>query len=207
MASPFPYSGLPEGARPVLRAVRKAAGISSFGRPYKPSPTQAEENWFFMARLTFANARKALWTALRVSTLYSPSSMDAKRTAFLGRVLQWGKANWEILSHTQMILGAPRKGEIYGYSHARRGATIVFLRNPGLESKEITLTCKDLACPPQPDGTKEPALAEAHEICPAFYQLDWEGTPAAPVKLRLLGSETKCIVLLSDRGLLERLKL
>ena len=55
--------------------------------------------------------------------LNSPSTMDDKRFAFLGKAIRWGKANWDILADTRMILGDPRKAEVYGYSHvgAERG--------------------------------------------------------------------------------------
>jgi len=138
--------------------------------------------------------------------LNSPNSMDDKRCAFLGRVLQWGKANWDILSNTQMILGDPRKGEVYGYSHIGRKAALLFLRNPDIESKLIDVSLHAMGVAPE-DPLEKVSSPKALEVYPAYHELDWEGAPAAPLKPQILGSETKCIAIAADASLLEPLKL
>ena len=48
---------------------------------------------------------------------------------------------------------------------------------------------------------------KAYEIYPAYREIDWDGSAASPIKLHVLGSQTKCIVIVADEKLLERLKL
>ena len=138
--------------------------------------------------------------------LNDPNSMDQKRWAFMGRAMRWGRANWDLLAHTQMILGNPAKGEIYGYAHVGRGAALVFLRNPDLESKSLDLSLRDIGLMPG-----DPLLAAkeltAVELYPTAREIDWAGAAAAPLKLHVLGSETKVIAIIGDKGLQERLKL
>ena len=57
--------------------------------------------------------------------------MTPEKWEYLGQGLKWGRAHWNILSNTQMILGNPSKFEIYGYSHFRGTRGIISLRNPG----------------------------------------------------------------------------
>jgi hypothetical protein len=138
--------------------------------------------------------------------LNSPSIMDEKRFAFLGKAIRWGKANWDILSDTRMILGNPTKGEVYGYSHLGRNAAIVFVRNPKIESRNVDLTFAALGLTPDSDLCKIKSL-KAYEIYPAYRDNDWNGSAASPIAVHLLGSQTKCVVIVADEKLLDRLKL
>jgi hypothetical protein len=138
--------------------------------------------------------------------LNSPSIMDDKRFVFLGKAIRWGKANWDILSDTRMILGDPRKGEAYGYSHLGPNAAIVFVRNPQIESRNVELTFAALGLTPDSDLCKAKAL-KAYEIYPGYRETDWEGSAGSPIKLHLLGSQTKCVAIVADQRLLERVKL
>ncbi|OHB79686.1 MAG: hypothetical protein A2W31_13325 [Planctomycetes bacterium RBG_16_64_10] len=169
--------------------------------------------WFLFALLTVSaacaqtNAAGAAMKALaKWEILNSPSSMDDKRCAFLGRVLQWGKANWDILAHTQMVLGDPRKGEVYGYAHIGKCAGLVFLRNPAIESKLVDASLDALGVAPD-DELRRAASLKAVEVYPAHHELDWAGAPTAPLKLQLLGSGTKCIASGADPALLDRMTL
>ena len=45
--------------------------------------------------------------------------MTPEKWEYLGRGLKWGRAHWDVLSNTEMILGDPSKYEIYGYTHFR----------------------------------------------------------------------------------------
>jgi hypothetical protein len=138
--------------------------------------------------------------------LNDPNSMDPKRWTFMGRAMRWGRANWDLLAHTQMILGNPGKGEIYGYAHAGPGAALVFLRNPDLESKLLALSLRDLGLLPEDPLMKAKDLT-AVEVYPTCREIDWSGAAASPLMLHVLGSETKVIAVISDKGLQERLKL
>lgn len=138
--------------------------------------------------------------------LNDPNSMDDKRWAFMGRAMRWGRANWDLLSHTQMILGNPGKGEIYGYAHLGRGAALIFLRNPDLESKPLALSLRDIGLLPG-DPLLTAKELTAIEIYPTCREIDWSGAAAAPLKLHVLGSEAKVIAIISDKELRERLKL
>jgi hypothetical protein len=130
--------------------------------------------------------------------LTSPQAMTPSRYQFLGRVIGWGKRNWEILRNTEMILGDPSKGEVYGYAHTGPGAALVFLRNPSLTSRLLEVT------PEQLHVLVPPAKAwQAFEVYPAPRPLD----PGARLAVEVLGSQTKCIAIVWDTTLAERLRL
>lgn len=138
--------------------------------------------------------------------LNSPNSMDDKRCKFLGKVLQWGKANWDVLSDTRMVPGNPRKGEVHGYAHIGREAALLFLRNPDIESKLIDVSLNAIGVTSETQLRAGSSL-KAIEIYPVYHQLDWDGSPNAAFHLQVLGSETKCIAIASDQSLTERMKL
>src|SRR5579872_266946 len=135
--------------------------------------------------------------------LTSPEIMDAKRYEFLSRAIRWGKANWSILSDTQMILGDPSKGEIYGYVHCGDGATLLFLRNPSLQSRLIELPEKVIDA----RGNNAPGNVspEVFEIYPAYSPLDRDDT--SEIHVEILGTQTKCLAIVWDRKLAQRLRL
>ena len=99
--------------------------------------------------------------------LNDPNTMDEKRWAFLGRAMKWGHANWDVLAHTQMILGNPGKGEIYGYAHVGPAAALVVLRNPDLESKLLNVSLSELGLLPDdaPWTAKPPTAFEVYPTC------------------------------------------
>jgi len=128
--------------------------------------------------------------------LNSPASMDEKRWAFLSRAMKWARTNWDLLSNTQMILGDPGKGEVYGYAHTGKDAAIIVLRNPDIESKEIALSWSDMRIRP---GS---GWSQAREIYPAERELDW----GMPLRVQVLGSETKVLVIYREGRQVEGLK-
>ena len=134
--------------------------------------------------------------------LTSPQNLDSKRYEFLSRAIGWGKANWDILSHTEMILGDPSKGEIYGYRHAGKGAVLVILRNPSLTSRIIELTGDDLGTA----GGKNRDSLVAFETYPAYVPLDWDREGKAGLQVEVLGAQTKVVVVAWDKSLFERLR-
>lgn len=130
--------------------------------------------------------------------LTSPEVMDAKRYEFLGRAIGWGKANWDLLSETEMILGDPGKGEVYGYLHHGSGATLLFLRNPSLESRVVDISSQLI-------GTPSGSGSEAFEVYPIHGPLDRDSSSG--IQVELLGTQTKCIAVVWDKKLASRLRL
>ena len=63
--------------------------------------------------------------------------MTPDKWEYLGRGLKWGRAHWDILSNTEMILGNPSKYQVYGYTHFRGTRGIISLRNPA-DSRQDT---------------------------------------------------------------------
>ncbi len=137
--------------------------------------------------------------------LNSPSVMDDKRWAFFGRVIHWGKANWDTLSNTEMILGDPAKGEVYGYTHIGPKSAIIVLRNPDIESKTIDLSLSDLKLAGVEPFSNANRLS-AQEVYPTTNDYDWTSSKS-PLHVEVLGSQTKVIAIIADPTILERLKL
>lgn len=131
----------------------------------------------------------------------SPDNLDAKRYAFLGRVIRWDKNNWSILSHTRMILGDPGKGEVYGYTHAGKGAALVVLRNPSLTSRLMGLPFKTIGISP---GVVK--AGSVFEIYPTYSPMDIGEPPHRSLSVQILGAQTKVIAIVWDRSLINRLK-
>jgi hypothetical protein len=119
--------------------------------------------------------------------LTSPQEMDARRYAFLGRVIRWGKANWGILSQTEMILGNPRKGEVYGYRHIGEGAILLFLRNPAIQSRTVTLSIDQIGLATEHVGTK------AFAIYPAREEMEWSLGDGRQFSVEVPGCRCLCL--------------
>jgi hypothetical protein len=135
--------------------------------------------------------------------LTSPQNLDAKRYEFLSRAIRWGKANWDILSDTKMILGNPGKGEVYGYAHLGKGAALVFLRNPSLKSQIANLRFETLGI--KTLGEKDSSLV-IFETYPAYSPLDWDSVGKSDLQVPVLGDQMKVLVIAWDKNLGERLK-
>lgn len=131
--------------------------------------------------------------------LTSPQEMDAERYAFLGRLIRWGKANWDILSRTEMILGNPQKGETYGYRHVGKGASVLFLRNPAIASQRVSLSDEQIG------------LASGHTevktfgIYPARKEFEWSPNGKQRVVVDLTGCSCACLAVIWDNTLISRL--
>jgi Melibiase len=128
--------------------------------------------------------------------LTSPQDMDAKRYEFLSRAIRWGKANWDILSDTKMILGDPGKGEVYGYAHLGRGAALVFLRNPSLKSQILDVSLDTLKAPAA-EGSANPSAV--FEVYPTDSPLDWDASGRSSFQVEVLGAQTKVVVIVWDK--------
>ncbi len=128
--------------------------------------------------------------------LTRPQDLDSKRYDFLARTIRWGKRNWDILQHTGMILGDPRRGEVYGYTHRTKGATVLFLRNPSVTSRVTPV--------PLGDETKPIRVVELY---PAPRELDSPGKGESTLGVEMLGGQMRVIAIVADLALLERLRL
>ena len=67
----------------------------------------------------------------------SPLLLTEAEWEALAQSLHWAKANFDILSNTQMIGGNPTRGESYGYAHFKGDEGIVAVRNPNIDQKCI----------------------------------------------------------------------
>ena len=74
----------------------------------------------------------------------SPDILTQKEWQILSRWIKWAKKNWQILKNTQMILGEPKKGEVYGYFHQGDEEAILVLRNPGKNPKKVLVNFDEL---------------------------------------------------------------
>ncbi|MCX6619816.1 MAG: hypothetical protein NTY38_01800, partial [Acidobacteria bacterium] len=128
--------------------------------------------------------------------LTRPEDLDAKRYDSLARTIRWGKRNWDILSRTAMILGDPRKGEVYGYEHRATGVTVLFLRNPSLTSRMTTVEIH---------GETKPIRIV--ELFPAPRELDLPANGESKIEVEMLGSQMKVIAVVRDLAQLDRLRL
>ncbi len=105
-----------------------------------------------------------------------------------------------------MILGNPANGEIYGYSHVSPRGAVIFLRNPDLESRELDLTPATMRLAGTDELTRSSSVT-AFEVYPTYREIDGANPATSPIKLQVLGSETKIIAITSDPELIARLKL
>jgi hypothetical protein len=135
--------------------------------------------------------------------LTSPELMNTKRYEFLSKAVRWGKVNWDILSHSKMILGDPGKGEIYGYAHVGKGAALVVLRNPSLEGRVINLSFATIGIAP---GLTKNASLTAFEVYPRAMPMEIEPADGGAVSVQVLGAQTKIIAVVWDRSLIDQIK-
>jgi len=75
-----------------------------------------------------------MWELYISPGLLSDAEWDA-----ISNSLKWAKANKDVLSRTKMILGNPLKRGPYGYVHLTKEKGIMLLRNPYVDSKEVTI--------------------------------------------------------------------
>lgn len=134
--------------------------------------------------------------------LTSPELMDASRYAFLSKAVAWGKANWDILSHSKMILGDPATGETYGYAHVGDGAALVVLRNPSLESRITQLSMNAIGISANVSG--KPGF-HAFQVYPRAIPLSM-GRKNRTVPVQVLGAQTKIIAFVWDSSRAARLR-
>lgn len=69
----------------------------------------------------------------------SPDIMSDKEWEVIAKSLQWSKANFEVLMHTEMIGGDPGKKQTYGYLHLKGNTGVVAARNPYIENQALEI--------------------------------------------------------------------
>ncbi len=69
----------------------------------------------------------------------SPDILNSGEWNALSKSLAWAKDRFDILNKTYMIGGDPTRGEAYGYVHFRADSGIIAIRNPQMESQQITM--------------------------------------------------------------------
>lgn len=78
-------------------------------------------------------------TALRELYIH-PKELNEKKFEVLGRGLHWAEDHNAYMLHSEMILGDPRKDELYGFKGTDpQGRVYVSLRNPAFKDRSITL--------------------------------------------------------------------
>ena len=78
-------------------------------------------------------------TALREIYIH-PRELNDKKFEVLGRGLHWANEHNELMLDSEMILGDPRKDELYGFrGHDGKGHVYVSLRNPGFKDRAVSL--------------------------------------------------------------------
>jgi hypothetical protein len=97
--------------------------------------------------------------------------MTAEKWAYLVKALKWGRANWEVLSTTQMILGNPSKLEVYGYTHFHGDRGLILVRNPRdkEQSAEITLSSETGFWHMPPTQLKAQQVYPCEQLVPRVY--------------------------------------
>lgn len=78
-------------------------------------------------------------TAIRELYLYY-AKLDKKKSEILAKGLNWAKAHNDYMLNSEMILGDPRKNEVYGFrGYDKKGNCYVSIRNPKFVDAEISL--------------------------------------------------------------------
>jgi hypothetical protein len=66
----------------------------------------------------------------------SPELLTDAEWKELARAIKWSHAHYRLLANSEMILGDPRKIELYGFAHELDGERLLVLRNPALSSAD-----------------------------------------------------------------------
>lgn len=78
-------------------------------------------------------------TAIRELYLYH-KKLDIKKSEILAKGLKWAEAHSDEMLYSEMILGDPRKNEVYGFRGCDdKGNVYVSIRNPKLQDENISL--------------------------------------------------------------------
>lgn len=137
-------------------------------------------------------------------TLNTPSAMTDAHYSFMGRAMRWARKNWDVMQHTQMILGDPGQGEIYGYVHWLGGNGIVFLRNPHAAERTLELTLADLKYEPA-GGAAENRSLTTRQIYPEARPVEWKATGDGKLRLPFKGGQVQCFVVYHDQAAAKKL--
>jgi hypothetical protein len=117
--------------------------------------------------------------------------MTSEKWDLLGSGLKWGRQHWDILSTTQMILGNPSKGEVYGYMHFRPTGGIFSLRNPASSQKDgdVVLDHENGVWDMPPAGLRARQIYPCEQVIPGIYRI------GDTIRVALAAHETKVIEL------------
>lgn len=113
----------------------------------------------------------------------SPPLMSDEKWETLCEAITWAQSHSHLLlsSRTEMILGDPAEGEVYGFLHSGERQTLSFMRNPGVESASIDLPLSLMA-----DRLNQAEIIRYEIIYPYRKVLR---TPPTSTKLRMGAGE------------------
>lgn len=110
--SQFPISSLMTHG--VIKGRRQ-----SFGETGENLGEFSDDVWMYFGR------------GVMMQELYlSPDLLSPREWQVLASAITFAREHADLLADSEMILGDPRKGEVYGFLHARAEEKIVVLRNP-----------------------------------------------------------------------------
>jgi hypothetical protein len=66
----------------------------------------------------------------------SPELLTDAEWKELARAIKWSHEHYKLMAASEMILGDPRKIELYGFAHELDGERLLVLRNPALKSAD-----------------------------------------------------------------------
>ena len=69
----------------------------------------------------------------------TPEIISDPEWAGVVQVMEWARANWDLLEHTTFVGGSPRGGEVYGYAHFDGDRGLLTLRNPSPEARSYAI--------------------------------------------------------------------
>ena len=67
----------------------------------------------------------------------APDSLSDPEWAALARALRWARGHQHVLARSRMILGDPRRGEVYGYAARLGDEVTACLRNPSADEQTV----------------------------------------------------------------------
>lgn len=131
----------------------------------------------------------AMFYFARGVTMYelyiSPDLLTQGEWVALSKSLKWAEDRFAVLKHTNMIGGAPAKGEAYGYVHFKGNKGILALRNPGMKTQNIRVHLNPgYGIDPEARSLVLERVYPSHWISPDLY------SAGAIVSLPLTGYET-----------------
>lgn len=131
--------------------------IDRFGGADQDPRDFADDVWMYFGR------------GVMMQELYlSPDLLTPELWNILATAISFSREKWDILCLSEMVLGNPEKGQIYGFRHRRGGETILVIRNPSGRAQYIpagvipTSLCGSVR--ENPGADKKPAVG-----CVMYY--------------------------------------